>query len=1783
MQSFIKLCLLGGCLFQVVYGQIPIGQDLGPNIPFSECEGGSCYTGDLLIGREDRLYAASTCGMEKPERYCIVSHLEDKKKCFYCDSRQPYSKGRYEISHRIENVVTSFMAGGKKMWWQSENGVEEVYIQFDLEAIFHFTHLIMTFKTFRPRALTIERSSDFGSTWRVYRHFAYDCSESFPDVPTGPLRNLNDVICEESYSTVEPSSNGEVIFRVLPPHIRISDPYSDAVQDMINITNLRINFTQLHTLGDDLVDNRPEVIEKYYYAMYDMVVRGSCHCFGHASRCIPAEGMEGRRQMNTNVKEVFGKCECTHNTEGNNCERCRPFYNALKWQPSTPVDVFECKLCNCNDHATSCHYDGAVFELTGSTGDVCDDCQHNTMGRNCEQCQPFYYQHPNRDIRDPSICVPCSCDPLGSEDNGECLGHSDPARGLAAGQCFCKTYVTGESCDSCQDGYYDLSADNPDGCSACACNILGTIGNMGCDKTTGNCECKRFVTGRDCDSCYDGYYGLSESIYGCEYCDCDPGGAYNNSCNQQSGQCHCRPHITSRRCKEVESGHFFSFQDHYTYEAELADIIGDLNLASIEQRIRPDGAVIRWTGPGFMKVTEHGSIEFTINNIPASGDYDLYLRYEPLRPYTWDDVRVTVNRPGTIPTSSRCGNTIPQDDLMMASLPSNRRYVNISSVCLEEGKTYTIRIDVERYRDEEETPGAEILLDSIVLVSQVNDNELFKGDSISNYRREQWEYYRCGESHLSGYHSRVAPVCEQLMFSMSAIIHDGALDCECNPTGSFSAICEEFGGQCQCKPNVIGRKCDRCAPGTYGFGPNGCVPCECDLQGSYDEFCNPSNGQCPCRQNTYGRQCNQCQPGFFNFPNCRKCVCNGHADTCEQTTGNCISCRDFTDGNNCESCLDGYYGRPTIEDGVPCEPCLCPGGVANGNQFADTCSLDEFTLTVSCDCYSGYTGISCNVCDNNYYGNPEDRGGQCQVCNCNGNTNPRSPGNCDSGTGQCLQCLYDTAGDSCEECAPNFYGDALLRTCTACSCFILGTDRDVCDADNNCGICDSNTGQCPCLPNVIGRTCSQCAPDHWRIASGTGCEACDCCSYGSVASQCDSFTGQCRCRAGFGGRTCCGCEDLFYGDPRTTGCQACDCDPDGSLTLQCNQDGSCVCKEGVTGYRCDQCDRGYQGDVPVCESCGECFHNWDRIIAELKNETDALLGQSTGIKPSGIARAYEDELAALEVKLQAVQGNLTDPSVNEEELETFQKSLKDMKGTLKRFGKKIKELNRNLADLDDGDARANRELDAIEEDCMDLEEEAERLKATIVEVESTNIDGAFNNILKSQNESRAIQGRVDDASALVDESSTVRAEVEAILAQRQSDLEDQKDEYNGRIDDIENQLTGLEGRLAELNEEICGAPGDECGACGGAGCGYCGGLGCTGSKTTSQDALKRAEEAEKEFERKLKESENTLTDVKDLQVNTEEALAIAQEAYDASLQAKMDAEGAKTNLTDLIEDIMDFLLTNRAHPDSIRDIAEMALGTQMSRTPEEIKELAEQIEDTVAGLKNIDDILNETRDDLRLVQELKARADKARDFAEEVKSSAEGVAAALEEAAEAQGEADAAIKQANKDIGRAENEITQITSEAEAAGAQADDLQAKIDAMKRQLQDVQGRFIDNEAKIDEATLAAQDASDTADLVQQEAGELADIYNKTAGQIFMKAHETELARNRSRTLLEMATKFKERAQQQYEELQAMETKFVDNQNTLTDLTDEIAELNMQMEAAIIHIQDQATHYRECNRL
>ena len=90
------------------------------------------------------------------------------------------------------------------------------------------------------------------------------------------------------------------------------------------------------------------------------------------------------------------------------------------------------------------------------------------------------------------------------------------------------------------------------------------------------------------------------------------------------------------------------------------------------------------------------------------------------------------------------------------------------------------------------------------------------------------------------------------------------------------------------------------------------VVCNCNPQGARDNFCDSLTGQCLCLTNIRGRQCDQCYRGMFNFPYCKHCQCNGHAEECEDTTGVCINCLDDTKGPGCEQCLDGEYALPWI-------------------------------------------------------------------------------------------------------------------------------------------------------------------------------------------------------------------------------------------------------------------------------------------------------------------------------------------------------------------------------------------------------------------------------------------------------------------------------------------------------------------------------------------------------------------------------------------------------------------------------------------------------------------------------------------------------------------------------------------------------------------------------------------------------------------------------------------------------------------------------------------------------
>lgn len=98
-------------------------------------------------------------------------------------------------------------------------------------------------------------------------------------------------------------------------------------------------------------------------------------------------------------------------------------------------------------------------------------------------------------------------------------------------------------------GYFGNALVLPKGdCKPCQCYPPGTITEditraPICDQTIGTCQCRPYVTGRNCDQCENGFYNI-QSGFGCQACNCDPIGSLNQTCNVNNGQCYCRQGVT---------------------------------------------------------------------------------------------------------------------------------------------------------------------------------------------------------------------------------------------------------------------------------------------------------------------------------------------------------------------------------------------------------------------------------------------------------------------------------------------------------------------------------------------------------------------------------------------------------------------------------------------------------------------------------------------------------------------------------------------------------------------------------------------------------------------------------------------------------------------------------------------------------------------------------------------------------------------------------------------------------------------------------------------------------------------------------------------------------------------------------------------------------------------------------------------------------------------------------------------------------------------------------------
>ncbi|XP_026107420.1 usherin-like [Carassius auratus] len=244
------------------------------------------------------------------------------------------------------------------------------------------------------------------------------------------------------------------------------------------------------------------------------------------------------------------------------------------------------------------------------------------------------------------------------------------------------------------------------------------------------------------------------------------------------------------------------------------------------------------------------------------------------------------------------------------------------------------------------------------------------------------------------------------------------LPCDCSPNGSVPGTsCDAVTGQCRCKPNIEGQRCDMCRDGYHTLDSSnslGCVPCQCELRGTVNgsDVCDKTTGQCMCKNNVEGLRCNRCSSHTYNLSSantthgCQPCHCDHMgtmpATVCNPVSGQCV-CLPTRYSRDCGTCKPGFF---LSEAGLSeCEVCECHSVGAVGQVCA--------AHSGQCVCaHASLTGRRCDQCQDLFFGFNTSVG-RCEPCGCDpvGGFN----GTCHPETGQCLCKLYVT-GDKCDIC-----------------------------------------------------------------------------------------------------------------------------------------------------------------------------------------------------------------------------------------------------------------------------------------------------------------------------------------------------------------------------------------------------------------------------------------------------------------------------------------------------------------------------------------------------------------------------------------------------------------------------------------------------------------------------------------------------------------------------------------------------------------------------------------------
>ncbi|XP_043933068.1 laminin subunit beta-3 [Protopterus annectens] len=834
------------------------------------------------------------------------------------------------------------------------------------------------------------------------------------------------------------------------------------------------------------------------------------------------------------------------------------------------------------------------------------------------------------------------------------------------------------------------------------------------------------------------------------------------------------------------------------------------------------------------------------------------------------------------------------------------------------------------------------------------------------------------------------------------------------------------------------------------------------------------------------------------------CLCFGHANHCVSSTAvsqdqisqvqvydTCV-CQHKTAGPNCERCAEFYNDLPwkPAEENNPntCKSCNC-------NNHAERCHFDPAVFQASggisggvCDaCRDNTFGKNCETCKQFYYRNPErdiTHREACIPCECDPDGS-LDGGKCNPSTGQCI-CKEHVEGERCDRCKTEFYGLSASNPqgCRRCGCNYLGSHSNQ--------PCDKETGQCFCYPNVFGQNCDQCATGYWNLASGRGCQKCNCNPFNSFNTQCNQLTGQCFCKPGFGGQTCTGsgCPERTFGD-LTTGCRSCDCEFSGTEGPGCDKNtGKCLCRPGATGIRCDQCKRGYCSQYYGCVECHQCFQFYDNELTGFAVRHTTLRNSSLYIEGTK-EHDFGPQFSLMEYNLRQIQDLVTNPLVPDSEVTTVRNIYRQIRENYQRISPTLP--------VTDVTASLSGEIDSITSDLQRLTIRYEAQKQKVDSMSTTNPTAAFATIESAYQTSSDAKRHVNEATQLVYESSEQRQNAQNLLDGPDGDKE--------KLDGLQNQMNYPDLNLAI--RKVCGGFSSEpctpeqcsTSVCppGSNGTCYSSAV-CTGALPVTRFAREDATKANtnlQELDKQIQEAEKMITQMGS---TLQELKNNAQQRIAKTTTTRNQIQEDAGDVRNLIQQIKTFLSDPDIDPTKIEEVSDYVLSLHLPTDSTAIMEKLEEIRTFAAKLPNVDLVLKETADSVAKAKQLKKDAELARDKAVAVDDSVEAVGDNLRQARAALSDASDTISRLNSSLQMLSGQFTGFEQELLPSTSSLSDLRIRLQKLNSGISQLEMTTNQNWAQAGLAAQYAAAASGLAGDAQQGFGNMQLKFNELKSRL-----------------------------------------------------------------------------------